>query len=139
MSATVPWFEADAVRIAAAVHAGEASATAVVQSALDRIAATDGRVNAFTAVTGERALQRAAALDALPAEARAALPLAGVPVAVKNLFDVAGLPTLAGSKIERETPPASADALLLRRLEAAGAVLVGALNMDEYAYGFTTE
>jgi len=139
MSATKPWFEADAATIAAAVHAGTASAAAVVQSALDRIAATEGRVNAFTAVTRERALQRAAAIDALPAEARAALPLAGVPVAVKNLFDIAGLPTLAGSKIEREAPPASADALLLRRLEAAGAVLVGGLNMDEYAYGFTTE
>lgn len=139
MSATKPWFEADAATIAAAVHAGTASATAVVQSALDRIAATEDRVNAFTAVTRERALQRAGAIDALPAEARAALPLAGVPVAVKNLFDVAGLPTLAGSKIEREAPPAGVDALLLRRLEAAGAVLVGALNMDEYAYGFTTE
>jgi amidase/aspartyl-tRNA(Asn)/glutamyl-tRNA(Gln) amidotransferase subunit A len=62
-----------------------------------------------------------------------------VPFAVKNLFDVAGLPTLAGSTIERDSPPAARDALLVRRLEAAGAVLVGALNMDEYAYGFTTE
>ncbi len=139
MSGTPAWFAADAATIAAAVQSGETTATAVVQSALDRIDATDARVNAFTAVTRERALQRAAALDALPAEARAALPLAGVPVAVKNLFDVAGLPTLAGSKIERAAPPATADALLLRRLEAAGAVLVGALNMDEYAYGFTTE
>ncbi|WP_295542956.1 AtzE family amidohydrolase [uncultured Pseudacidovorax sp.] len=139
MSGTPAWFAADAAIIAAAVQSGKTTATTVVQSALDRIDATDARVNAFTAVTRERALQRAAALDALPAEARAALPLAGVPVAVKNLFDVAGLPTLAGSKIERAAPPATADALLLRRLEAAGAVLVGALNMDEYAYGFTTE
>ena len=58
---------------------------------------------------------------------------------MKNLFDIAGLPTLAGSKIERQTAPARADAALVRRLERAGAVLVGALNMDEYAYGFTTE
>ena len=62
-----------------------------------------------------------------------------MPFAVKNLFDVAGLTTRAGSKIERDRPPAAADGPLIARLEAAGAVLVGALNMDEYAYGFTTE
>ena len=66
-------------------------------------------------------------------------PLAGVPFAVKNLFDVAGLPTLAGSKINRELAPATRDATLIERLEAAGAVLVGALNMGEYAYDFTGE
>ena len=66
-------------------------------------------------------------------------PLAGVPFAVKNLIDIAGLPTLAGSKINREHPPASADATLIARLEAAGAILVGALNMGEYAYDFTGE
>src|SRR5205085_8048866 len=65
--------------------------------------------------------------------------LAGVPFAVKNLFDVAGLPTRAGSKINRTRPPAERDATLIARLEAAGAVLVGALNMGEYAYDFTGE
>jgi AtzE family amidohydrolase len=111
------------------------SAVQRVSAALARIEATDGRVNAFTAVLGERALARAAALDA----ADRALPLDGMPFAVKNLFDIEGLATLAGSKIEREAAPASRDAVLVHRLEAAGAVLVGALNMDEYAYGFTTE
>ncbi|MGE0310270.1 MAG: AtzE family amidohydrolase [Lautropia sp.] len=110
-------------------------AVARVRSSLERIAATDTTVNAFTAVLAERALARAAAIDA----AGDARPLAGVPFAVKNLFDVEGLSTLAGSKIERDAPAATADAFLIRRLEAAGAVLVGALNMDEYAYGFTTE
>ena len=62
-----------------------------------------------------------------------------VPFAVKNLFDVAGLPTRAGSKINRDLPPASRDATLIERLEASGAVLVGALNMGEYAYDFTGE
>jgi len=66
-------------------------------------------------------------------------PLAGVPFAVKNLFDVRGLATLAGSKINRDLPPAGDDATVVARLEAAGAVLVGTLNMDEYAYGFSTE
>ena len=62
-----------------------------------------------------------------------------MPFAVKNLFDVAGLPTRAGSKINRARPPAMRDATLISRLEAAGAVLVGALNMGEYAYDFTGE
>lgn len=111
------------------------SAAERVRASLARIEATDGRVNAFTAVLAERALARAARVDA--GEVMGAL--AGVPFAVKNLFDIAGLATLAGSKIEREAAPAARDAFLVRRLEAAGAVLVGALNMDEYAYGFTTE
>src|SRR5262249_4796329 len=66
-------------------------------------------------------------------------PLAGVPFAVKNLFDVAGLTTRAGAKINRDLPAARRDAALIERLEAAGAVLVGALNMGEYAYDFTGE
>ena len=111
------------------------SAVAAVRASLARIEATDVRVNAFTAVLAERALARAEALDARGDD----LPLAGVPFAVKNLFDLEGLPTLAGSKIERDAKPAARDAVLVRRLEAAGAVCVGALNMDEYAYGFTTE
>ncbi len=62
-----------------------------------------------------------------------------MPFAVKNLIDIAGLTTLAGSKINRDHPPATADAPLVARLEAAGAILVGALNMGEYAYDFTGE
>jgi 1-carboxybiuret hydrolase len=122
---------------AEAVRSGATSARAEVQRCLDRIAATDAQVNAFTALLAERALRHADAVDAHPRRAR--MKLAGVPFAVKNLFDVAGLATLAGSKIERDRAPAARDALLVRRLEAEGAVLVGALNMDEYAYGFTTE
>ncbi|HEY6135398.1 MAG TPA: AtzE family amidohydrolase [Rubrivivax sp.] len=126
-----------ATRIADGVRAGTASARAAVQLSLDRIGATDARVNAFTSVLAERALKRADVVDNHPRRSR--MKLAGVPFAVKNLFDVAGLPTLAGSKIERDSPLARRDAVLVRRLEAEGAVLVGALNMDEYAYGFSTE
>lgn len=90
-----------------------------------------------------RALRRACEVDAALASASSGrtreLPLLGVPFAVKNLFDIDGLQTLAGSKIERDSTPMREDAALVRRLESAGAVLVGALNMDEYAYGFTTE
>jgi 1-carboxybiuret hydrolase len=127
----------DAAAMAARVRAGEQSARAGVEASLARIAATDTRINAFSAVLAERALKRADAIDLHPQ--RAKMPLAGVPFAVKNLFDVAGLPTLAGSTIERDAAPAKRDALLVRRMEAHGAVLVGAVHMDEYAYGFTTE
>ncbi len=128
-----------AVRIAADVAAGRRRATDVVAQALQRIAARNPVLNAFTAVTAERALARAAAIDAAVAAGRPAGPLAAVPFAVKNLIDVAGLPTLAGSRINRDRPPAATDATLVTRLEAAGAVLLGALNMGEYAYDFTGE
>ena len=133
------WLLGDGTGMAAAVCSGAVTATALVQASLDRIAATDGRVNAFTAQLRQRALARAATIDRRDAGELRSLPLAGVPFAVKNLFDIEGIATLAGSRIERDSPPATADALLVQRLEAAGAVLVGALNMDEYAYGFTTE
>ena len=126
-----------AAAIAAQVRDGTLSARTAVEQSLQRIEATDTRVNAFTSLLADRALKRAGQID--KHTRRAELSLAGVPFAVKNLFDIAGLPTLAGSKIERDATPATRDALLVRRLEAAGAILVGALNMDEYAYGFTTE
>jgi AtzE family amidohydrolase len=132
----------DATAMAQAVRSREISAGALVEASLARIAATNPSVNAFTEVTAARARQRAALLDRQLADGSPVLTsqaLLGVPFAVKNLFDIEGLPTLAGSAIERDHAPASADALLVQRLEAAGAVLVGALNMDEYAYGFTTE
>lgn len=115
------------------------SAAAALEQTIARIGATDERVNAFTATTFERARREAANVDARRARGETQSPLAGVPYAVKNLFDIEGLVTLAGSKINRDHPPARADAVLVERLKAAGAVLVGALNMDEYAYGFTTE
>ena len=131
------WASAD--RIASAVAAGRTTAAGVVEGAIERIAERNKVLNAFTAVTRERARAKARAIDKARAEGKPAGPLAGVPFAVKNLFDVAGLPTLAGSKINRDRPPATADAPLIARLEAAGAVLVGALNMGEYAYDFTGE
>jgi AtzE family amidohydrolase len=130
---------ASAAEIAGAVGDGKTAAVAVVEAALAHIAERNKALNAFTAVTTERALAKARAVDADKAKGQPLGPLAGVPFAVKNLFDVAGLATLAGSKINRERPPATADATLVRRLEAAGAILVGALNMGEYAYDFTGE
>jgi aspartyl-tRNA(Asn)/glutamyl-tRNA(Gln) amidotransferase subunit A len=129
--------EATADTITTAVRRGAVTAAAVTEAALMRIAAAQPVLNAFTAVTAERARAAAAAVDAAIAAGRDPGPLAGVPFAVKNLFDVAGLPTLAGSRIEADSPPPAADAPLIVRLEAAGAVLVGALGMGEYAYDFT--
>ncbi len=131
--------ESSALEIARAVGGGETSAVEVVDAALARIEKLNPQLNAFTDVTATRARKRAAALDAEHARGAPLGPLAGVPFAVKNLFDVAGLPTRAGSKINRELPPAERDSPLIARLEAAGAVLVGALNMGEYAYDFTGE
>jgi aspartyl-tRNA(Asn)/glutamyl-tRNA(Gln) amidotransferase subunit A len=125
-----------AAEIAARVGAGKVPARSVIESTLARIAELDPKVNAFTDVLATRARARAGAIDA---KKKSKGPLAGVPFAVKNLIDVAGIPTRAGSKINRELPPASRDATLVRRLEDAGAILVGALNMGEYAYDFTGE
>ncbi len=124
-------------RIAAAVESGAASAREVTRAALERIEARNAALGAFTDVTAGRALARADAIDAARARGERLGPLAGAPFAVKNLFDIHGLPTRAGAKINRDRAPARADATLVSRLEGAGGVLVGALNMGEYAYDFT--
>lgn len=131
--------EMTASEIASAVAGGKMSALAATEAALARIKQHNGILNAFTDVTADRARARARAIDADIAAGKTVGPLAGVPFAVKNLFDVAGLPTRAGSKINRDLAPAKRDATLIERMEAAGAVLVGALNMGEYAYDFTGE
>jgi len=127
-----------ASRTVAAVQGGEARALEVAYTALQSIETLNPKVNAFTDILSERALQEAGAVDDALAEGRD-LPLAGVPYAVKNLYDVEGLTTRAGAKIMRENPPAEADATLVRKLKEAGAVLVGATHMGEYAYDFTGE
>ena len=129
----------DGVGLSAAVRAGRVSARAVAEAALAQIATRGPAVNAFTTVLAEQARADADRVDAAIAAGGDAGPLAGLPFAVKDLFDVAGITTLAGSKINRERPPAARDAHAVAALRRAGAVLVGALNMDEYAYGFTTE
>ena len=106
---------ATAAEIAAAVTSGRVSATEVVQDALARITKRDPVLNSFTDVLADRALARAAAVDGSQEKG----PLAGVPFAVKNLFDVKGLPTRAGSKINRERVPATRDQPLIERLDPA--------------------
>ena len=128
-----------AAEIAAGVRAGRFSARGVLEATLARAERIGERLNAFRVMLPERALAEADAVDAALAAGRDPGPLAGVPYGVKDLFDIAGLPTAAGSKIGLERPPATRDAMLVSRLQGAGAVLIGVQVMDEYAYGFTTE
>jgi AtzE family amidohydrolase len=128
-----------AQEIAQAVAGRKMTALEATEAALARIARHDPILSSFTDVTADRARANARAVDAALAAGQKVGPLAGVPFAVKNLFDVKGLPTRAGSKINRDLAPSLRDATLVERMEAAGAVLVGALNMGEYAYDFTGE
>jgi aspartyl-tRNA(Asn)/glutamyl-tRNA(Gln) amidotransferase subunit A len=128
-----------AQEIAQAVAGRKMTALEATEATLARIARHDPILSSFTDVTADRARAKARAVDAALAAGQKVGPLAGVPFAVKNLFDVKGLPTRAGSKINRDLAPSSRDATLVERMEAAGAVLVGALNMGEYAYDFTGE
>ena len=131
--------QADAIATALAIRGGKISAKAVVSAALERINARNEAFNCFTEVITDTALEDAEQIDRAISQGKNPGALAGVPFAVKNLFDITGLTTLAGSKINAENPPATQDATAIIRLKQAGAVLVGALNMDEYAYGFVTE
>lgn len=128
-----------AADIAGEVRAGRLKARRVVEAALKRIEIHNPMLGAFTDVTAARALNQADMVDAKVGNGVDPGPLAGVPFAVKNLFDVRGVVTRAGSKINREHAPATRDATLVSRMESSGAVLLGALNMGEYAYDFTGE
>ena len=130
---------ATAGEIAAAVRAGQVSAAAVTEATLARIAHTHERLNAFTTVTAARARSEAAAVDQRLAAGVEPGALAGVPYSVKSLFDLAGIVTTAGSQVFSDAAPALHDATAVARLQAAGAVCVGAVNMGEFAYDFVTE
>jgi AtzE family amidohydrolase len=130
---------AGALTIASAIKARQVSAVEIARASLQRIELADPVLNAFTALTTNRAVAAAEEVDRAIARGEDPGPLAGVPFGVKNLFDIAGLATLAGSKIRASAAVAEQDATVVSSLCRAGAVLVGALNMDEFAYGFTTE
>ncbi|PMR61955.1 Asp-tRNA(Asn)/Glu-tRNA(Gln) amidotransferase GatCAB subunit A [Verrucosispora sp. ts21] len=127
-----------AVEIAGLVASGQTSAVEVTQAHLDRIAAVDGRINAFLHVDSEGALAAAREVDAQRAAGAQLGPLAGVPVAVKDVLTTKGVPTTVGSKIlEGWRPPY--DSTIVQRLRAAGTVMLGKTNMDEFAMGSSTE
>ena len=121
------------------LSAGDLSAHDIARQTLEAITRINPHINAWTTVTEERMLAEAENIDTLRREKRPLPPLAGIPYAVKNLFDVAGHTTLAGAELFSQRPPATADSFAVRQLRSAGGLLSGMVNMDAYAYGFTTE
>jgi aspartyl-tRNA(Asn)/glutamyl-tRNA(Gln) amidotransferase subunit A len=128
-----------AADLAAKIHSREVSAVEVAKAHLDRIAAVDGEVHAFLHVATEAALESAAMVDeSLAAGRPPASPLAGVPLALKDVFTTIDMPTTAGSKmLDGWRPPY--DATVASRLRAAGITILGKTNMDEFAMGSSTE
>jgi len=127
-----------AADLAGALTSGEVSSVEATQAHLDRIAAVDGPVHAFLHVSSEEALATARAVDEARARREPLHPLAGVPIAVKDVVVTRGLPTTAGSRIlEGWVPPY--DATLVTKIKAAGLPILGKTNMDEFAMGSSTE
>jgi AtzE family amidohydrolase len=128
----------NATEIARRVKSGEANASDIADATIERISALNPRINAFTEITETLARQAAGRVDARLDSGDDPGPLAGVPFAVKDLFDVAGIVTRNGSPIHAERDPAKRNATVVERLIGAGAIPVGVLNMEQYAYGFLT-
>ncbi|MGI9667634.1 MAG: amidase [Acidimicrobiia bacterium] len=126
-----------ATDIAAQVRSGRLTAAQVIESALNTAEQAHADLNAFTLIDRSGAMHRAEAIDRLVEQGRDPGPLAGVPIALKDLIDDAGMPTTNGSSFPTEVATTSAS--VVRRLGAAGAVIVGRVGLHEFAFGFTSE
>ena len=124
--------------LARALKAREISAEAVTTRCLDRIAERNPSINAYISVLGEQALVQARQVDADIAQGKYRGPLHGVPVSLKDLIDLRGVPTTAGSRV-RGGHPAATDAAIVSRLREAGAIFIGKANLHEFAFGTTNE
>lgn len=122
-----------------ALSNGEISAHEIARQTLTEIEKHNPAVNAWTQISRDRMLSEADHIDRLRQAGGPLPPLAGIPYAVKNLFDVAGETTLAGARLFSDRPAAAVDSWAVHKLREAGGLLSGMLNMDAYAYGFTTE
>ncbi|MXV43703.1 AtzE family amidohydrolase [Saccharibacter sp. 17.LH.SD] len=125
--------------IAQAVRSQQISSYALIHSLLEHIPSHDTSLNCVTRLLHTRALAQARTIDETIKNGRDPGPLAGVPFGIKELFDVKGEITRAGSRILANDPPASHDAALVERLIQAGAIPIALTNMDEFAYGFATD
>jgi aspartyl-tRNA(Asn)/glutamyl-tRNA(Gln) amidotransferase subunit A len=125
--------------LASQIRSRELSAREVVQASLERIDAVDPEVRAFVATDPERSLAEAAEVDRRLVAGEAVGPLAGIPLAVKDLEDVAGYRTTYGCLLRSEDPPAEGDSVLVARLRAAGCVVVGKTNTPEYGHKGATD
>jgi aspartyl-tRNA(Asn)/glutamyl-tRNA(Gln) amidotransferase subunit A len=132
------WKQSSISEVQTAVRDAQPTAAELVELCLEQIEAQNKVINAYLAVSRERALEAAAAVDQLAAQGKPLPPLAGVPIGIKDVLVMKGSPATAGSRIlEGYRPPY--DATVVKRLEAAGAVLVGKLNCDEFAMGSSNE
>ena len=127
-----------AAQMSAALEKGETTSVELTKLHLDRIAEVDQKVKAFLHVDGESALKQAAAVDADRADGKKLGPLAGIPLTLKDVLAQEGVPTTAGSKILQDWKPPY-DSTVVAKLKAAGVVILGKTNMDEFAMGSSTE
>jgi len=135
---TTGWCDDPIHRLATSIETGAVSVEEVVDTTLDRIAKLDPALRAYTTILGDSARVDAGRADREIADGRYRGPLHGVPVSIKDLIDLAGVPTTAASRVTGRTP-ATADALVVARLRAAGAILIGKCNLHEFAFGTTGE
>ncbi|HXP09102.1 MAG TPA: Asp-tRNA(Asn)/Glu-tRNA(Gln) amidotransferase subunit GatA [Acidobacteriaceae bacterium] len=132
------WKQSSISEVRAAVRDAKPTATELAKLCFTEIESQNGAINAYLTVSRDRALASAAAVDQLAAQGKPLPPLAGVPIGIKDVLVMKGSPATAGSRIlEGYRPPY--DATVVKRLEAAGAVLVGKLNCDEFAMGSSNE